>query len=1705
MPAPAEKVLFCFNGADLGYCLIKWLLEQGYDVVGFLADVGEEDEEQFEHTVQQLYKVGCSNVFTTGRSCRSDFICKFVYTAVQAKCALGVPLSAPCVAREQMAVAKREGIGRVAHGARGDAQIQLELVYYCLDPLIDVIVPWRMNEFLSQFPEADALEQFRQLHGLPDDTRFGGWEDLALRYVPVDDLDQESPLENPGPCQDIPAEVLRIEFKDGAPVRVSPDDGTWEGVTDPIEIFECLNQTGRRHGIGLLDVVEDLEVGVKGRVFVESPGQTILAVAHADIEGIAMDREVIRLRDLLSPRFTGLVRGGCWFSPEMDFITAAVSKSQELIDGVVCVKICHGTVCPVSRESRRSLFDRELQSMAIPDRFDPSDAAGFIRLHSLRLRAHHVIMAKHTPRAPSRWPPGTLTLADGTSFEGRAFGQPISVSGEVVFSTGAGYIETLTDPSYRGQIVVLTVPLIGNSGVPSMVRDAWGLEVSFESFGGKIQAAGLVVSEYCEEPSHWNASTSLSQWLKSQNVPAIMMVDTRAVVKYIRERGSVLGKITSNYDVTLVDPNKRCLAQEVCVQKPVQFGSGDIEICCVDVGVKLGILRSFLEFGVTVKVVPWDWSIESESYDGIFISNGPGDPAVMNPTVQKARWALQQDKPVLGICMGCLIVGLAAGCRTYKLQQGHRGSGHPCTDVQTQLCVITTQNHGYAIDRSTIPADWEEWYVNTNDGTNEGIRHKTKPFGAVMFHPDAAHSETKAILARFIQSVREAKLQEYVRNRPRSVVALYNGSVSGSECLRTLVQANIKVCAIHPPGTALPTGVRGICTQHTVCNVESVLQDEHPDALVVMCGDERAAECALRLHRSGALKQHSVRLLGPSPRALECALDGGALQRFLKSVGINSVASEFVSTVAEAVAVSKAFGYPVVCCGRQKVVLESEQAVAPAVEGALATCAGPIAIERTLVGWKEVEVVVVRDVRGNSVAVLGSECVDFSGVNVSDSVITSPTQTITTDEYNALRSAALTIARELSVVGVCSVLCALESASANFVVQRIGLWLDRETDVAGAVTGYPVPHVATKLVLGDWLSSIKISAVLTSCFEPSLDYVSVRVPLPSQWDRPGGGVLGIGKTFQEAFQKAFRMAGGSVAAFLNRGYATPPASRPPTCASVQPKSAQRRLVAVVQALQAGVSVNQIHEWWSGVDCWFLEKMRDIVQLGSFVAEEYTHLRHLPGSVLWELKTMGFSDASIAHLLSCTESDVRDHRRQLKVTPFVKQIDSAAGEHATDGWSLYTTYSSTHHDVEPLQGNAMLVLIPPAAASYEHSTAVAALEFFKECGTTAVCVTCNPAMVPPCDLAARVYIDDVSLEKMLDVCEREQQLCVLTGLAGAGAQDIALQLAARGVTVAGADDMAAVAHFDSFARLCASLHLHQPPWKQVADSETATQPRHHLALSRNGARWRAADTVHDWESSTPVRWVSVVAVADGGSVLSIAVVGTIGYCGGQPVQVCPHSDADGAQDMCKSIAEKMRLSGPIMLVCAYADEKLYAVHASLNLSHEFVLAELATGFPFVKTAVAALCRMRDVRSVAAQRLGSGRDACVCASIVPGKPLMSTGGSVSDAIRRVLAAGSLALPVASVLICIGDADLMEVFAASIQMITRRCRQVAADPRTAAHFAVRGLALEVASVSSPSGAQIAFCLEASEWAEAQGAGTTVVTDVHFAVEVAQALFVS
>ncbi|POM73123.1 Carbamoyl-phosphate synthase, large subunit, partial [Phytophthora palmivora] len=655
--------------------------------------------------------------------------------------------------------------------------------------------------------------------------------------------------------------------------------------------------------------------------------------------------------------------------------------------------------------------------------------------------------------APRFETPAVLEFEDGSRFHGVSFGAKKSMAGEVVFTTGmVGYPEALTDPSFKGQILNMTFPMIGNYGVPdTKALDEFGLHKNIES--DRIHAAGMIVQDYSSHHSHWNAAQSLSEWLESEGIPGIAGIDTRAITKKIRAHGAMAGRIIveGSDSPELVDVNEANLASLVSTKEVITYGKGNpLKILAVDCGIKYNIIRELVKRGAEVKRVPWNHDISSEIgwYDGLFISNGPGDPAIMKETTAQLKKAmeLQGDnvKPIFGICLGNQLLSLAAGANTYKLPFGNRGQNQPVHNLKTGQSYITAQNHGYAVDGKTLPSDWEELFVNLNDGTNEGIIHKSKPYFTAQFHPEHAGgpTDTEFLFDTFLDAVRtkekgpiKSLVQRPHIERPKvkKVLVLGSGGLSigqagefdysGSQAIKALKEEDIETILINPNIASVQTNIdrsseaQASNVYYLPVNpdfVEQVIKRERPDGILISMGGQTALNCGVELDKRGVFEKYGVQVLGTQIDVINYTEDRELFNDKLAEINEKIAQSEAVESVDDAVKAAYNIGFPVMIRsafalgGLGSGICEDEAQLRKMAKQAFSG-SPQILVERSMKGWKEVEYEVVRDAANNCLTVCNMENFDPLGIHTGESIVIAPSQTLSNREYHMLRETAVKV------------------------------------------------------------------------------------------------------------------------------------------------------------------------------------------------------------------------------------------------------------------------------------------------------------------------------------------------------------------------------------------------------------------------------------------------------------------------------------------------------------------------------------------------------------------------------------------------------------------------------------------------------------------------------------------------------------------------
>ena len=851
-----------------------------------------------------------------------------------------------------------------------------------------------------------------------------------------------------------------------------------------------------------------------------------------------------------------------------------------------------------------------------------------------------------------------LILSDGTVFCGWSFGFEADTVGEVVFNTAmTGYPESLTDPSYAGQILVTTFPLIGNYGVPDTGIGSDGLPLFMES--ERIHPKALVVADYSETYSHWNAKESLAAWLKREKIPAITGIDTRRLTKVLREHGVMMGKIETQPQPLPVNEGSDNTqdygavnwVEKVSCKEVIRYNEGaDKKVVLVDCGVKANIIRCLIRRGIEVIRVPWDYDFNQLEFDGLFLANGPGDPEQCDKTVAHIRTFLNNPnvRPCMGICLGNQLLARAAGAKTYKLKYGHRSHNQPVQRVGSTQCYITSQNHGYAVDDKTLPADWEPLFVNMNDGSNEGIRHKTNPWMSAQFHPEACSgpTDTEWMFDEFVNclnTVRTGRTESSLLTDQESasdglnklgiskVLLLGSGALkigqagefdySGAQALKALKEEGIHSILINPNIATVQTSKDVADTVYfqpvTPEFVEHVIEKERPDGILLSFGGQTALNCGVELYEKGVLEKYGVKVLGTPVQAIIDTEDRDLFVKRLDEIGVKTIKSEACSTVEEVQKAAHELGFPVIlraayalgglgsgfCDNEDQLLMQAEEAFSFSPQ---------VLVEKSLKGWKEIEYEVVRDRFDNCITVCNMENFDPLGIHTGESIVVAPSQTLTNSEYHKLRALAIKIIRHIGIVGECNVQYALDPNSEDYRVIEVNARLSRSSALASKATGYPLAFVAAKLGLGYGLFDLKNSVTKTTSafFEPALDYAVVKIP---RWDltkfhgvkrqlgssmKSVGEVMAIGRTFEEALQKGLRMIGQGMHGFVENHEI-----KIADIATSLHEPTDMRIFVVSKALKIGYTVEQIHQL-TKIDRWFLQKLKRLVDIDQQLKEQY---------------------------------------------------------------------------------------------------------------------------------------------------------------------------------------------------------------------------------------------------------------------------------------------------------------------------------------------------------------------------------------------------------------------------------------------------------------------------------------------------------------------
>lgn len=1275
-----------------------------------------------------------------------------------------------------------------------------------------------------------------------------------------------------------------------------------------------------------------------------------------------------------------------------------------------------------------------------------------------------------------------LELIDGTAFGGISFGaQGISVAGECVFQTGmVGYTESLTDPSYEGQILVLTYPLVGNYGVPSRARAQFdALPAHFES--SRIHIAGLVVGYYSEDFSHFLAHSSLGAWLKENDVPALCGVDTRALTKRIRAKGAMLGRLLArkpeapidhvrdvntlvsrssspsnltkptlpwHEDYILIphrDPNTDNLVAAVSTTAPRVYpptcsarlhpSGRPLRVLAVDVGMKYNQIRCFTSRGVELKVVPWDYDFTApseEPYDGLFLSNGPGDPTTVRTTIDRVARVMQRgDRPIFGICLGHQLLALAAGARTSKMKYGNRGHNIPCTDALSGRCYITSQNHGFQVDTATLPAGWKELFRNANDGSNEGIYCEDKPFFSVQFHPESTPGprDTEFLFDVFVQNVADCvstgslvpislpggKKADNDARTPRvnvqKVLILGSGGLSigqagefdysGSQAIKALKEEGIYTILVNPNIATIATS-KGLADKVyflpvTPEFVRKIIQYEKPDGIYVTFGGQTALNVGIKLKDEFAAL--GVRVLGTPIETIIATEDRQLFAAAMEEIGEKCAQSASATTIDEAVLAAAEIGYPVIvraayALGGLGSGFAQNEAQLKALCGKAFATSPQVLVEKSMKGWKEIEYEVVRDCRDNCITVCNMENFDPLGIHTGDSIVVAPSQTLSDVDYNMLRTTAINVIRHLGVVGECNIQYALNPTSREYCIIEVNARLSRSSALASKATGYPLAFIAAKLGLGIPLNEIKnsVTKVTSACFEPSLDYVVVKIP---RWDlkkfsrvsrllsssmKSVGEVMSIGRTFEETIQKAIRAIDDQFCGFAKNDFVEDIDEE-----LVNPTD--KRIFAISTAFHRGYSVEKIWQM-TNIDKWFLTKLQNIFNMEQHLLA--LNISSISPEFLRHTKQLGFSDRQLAVCLGTNELAVRQLREEHGVSPFVKQIDTVAAEFPAFTNYLYTTYNAIEHDVD-FEDRGVMVLgsgVYRIGSSVEFDwCAVRAIRTLREQGLPTVMVNYNPETVSTdYDEADRLYFENIALETILDIYDTERSRGVILSMGGQTPNNIALPLHRQNVKIYGTSpEMIDTAENRyKFSRLLDEIGVDQPRWKELTsfeDAETFCQAVNYPVLVRpsyvlSGAAMNVVSTSSDLSNylkqavevshEHPVvitkyieqaKEIEMDAVAKDGKMVMHYIsehVENAGVHSGDATLIHPPQDLDPQtvrqiEEATAKIGNALNVTGPFNIQFIAKNNEIKVIECNLRAARSFPFVSKVTGIDAIEMA------------------------------------------------------------------------------------------------------------------------------------------------------------
>jgi carbamoyl-phosphate synthase / aspartate carbamoyltransferase / dihydroorotase len=1349
---------------------------------------------------------------------------------------------------------------------------------------------------------------------------------------------------------------------------------------------------------------------------------------------------------------------------------------------------------------------------------------------------------------------GHIQLDNGISLEGTKIGfwDDSECVGEVVFQTGmVGYIESLTDPSYRDQILVVTYPLIGNYGVPHNVKDGNGISRNFES--DQIQVKAFIIGQYDNIYSHWNARTSLNDWLIENKIPGLANVDTRKLVKIIRENGTLIGKLTNT-----VDYNKKIiyhpkhLVQDVVEDTKIKIinENGYPRVLVVNCGIKNNQLRILEKTGASLKIVPWNYNFQNENFDRLLISNGPGDPKDCNILIERLRTFLEYDNgktPIMGICLGHQILALAIGSDCYKMKYGNRGHNIPCLLKinNSKRAYITAQNHGYAVDTDKLPTDWKELFVNLNDGSNEGIYHTSKPYFSVQFHPEAKSGpeDTSFLFDLFLSGINvsdyAATFDEPVieRKKRKKVLLLGSGGLkigqsgefdySGSQAIKAFKEEGSHVVVINPNIATVQTSPDFVDKVYFLpINLEyvtKVIKLERPDCLSLSFGGQTALNCGIELYRSGILEKYDIEVLGTTVETIITSEDRQLFKNHVESVGEQVPPSCVVESIDDGISFAHTTNYPILVRaafalgGLGSGFANTEEELVELLKVAFAY-SHQVILDQSLKGWKELEFEVVRDVYDNCITTCSMENIDPLGVHTGESIVVAPSQTLTDQEHNMLRSTALKVVRSLGIVGECNIQFALDPKSLKYYIIELNPRLSRSSALASKATGYPLAYIGAKLSLGFSLTEIKnsITQTTTACFEPSLDYCVVKVP---RWDlkkfplvdrrigtamKSVGEAMAIGRDFNEAFQKALRMANESIEGF-----------EPNICpynenSMCEPRD--DRMLSIATGLYQNVSPGEIHKL-TGIDLWFILKFQKIVA----TIKELENSKELTKNLLTVAKREGFSDRGIAKYIKSTELVIRSLRKKYQINPVAKQIDTVAGEFPCYTNYLYLTYNGEESDLEIVETDQSVIVLGSGVYKIGSSVefdwcAVSSIRELKKLGEKITMINCNPETVSTdYDEADRLYFDELSFETVMDIYEMDNPKGIILSMGGQLPNNIAMPLYRQGVKVIGTSPEM-VDHAENrykFSRLLDNIQVDQPVWKELTSMDEAilfcneveypclVRPSYVLSGVAMNVAYSDKDLIKYLNTAVAVsrdypvviskfivdaKEIEVDAVSENGIVKYIAIsehVENAGVHSGDATLILPPIDLtdETVAKIKKStykISRSLNINGPFNIQFIAKDDQVKVIECNLRVSRSFPFVSKTLGVNFIKEATRIMMGISTEQAKYSNRIGVkvaqfSFNRLKDADINLGVEMLSTGevacfgSNHYEAFIKAIQAAGIDLPKKKILFSVGSYKFKQELKPYMRTLNKLGYELCGTQGTSEYYAEHGITIKELSMNN------------------------------------------